>query len=330
MNKALGKVLEIKELNFDIEGKRIINNISLSLERHQIFALLGESGSGKSTLLKLISGLLEPLSGVLEIDGESIKPPSKKLIPGNEKVKIVRQDNPLFPNISLKENIEYELRFFNDEYKDKRVSKLLKLTGLNAVANQLPRQSSEGEQQRASIARALADEPSLLLLDEPFSNLDYKNKSTLKNKIKDIVKDEKMACVFVTHDISDVFDTADKLAILREGQISQTDKPMSIYKYPQSIYNAAMTGEYNLVSRSNAKNYLNVSTKQKEILIRPEEIKIGQISLLNGKVINQIERGVYNEIILKVAKLKLKAFSMERYKLGQMVSFKLGEISFFD
>jgi ABC-type Fe3+/spermidine/putrescine transport system ATPase subunit len=326
----LEKVLQIENLNFDIESKKIINNISLSIEKHQIFALLGESGSGKSTLLKLIAGLLEPLSGRLEVDGEIIKPPSKKLISGNEKIKIVRQDNPLFPNISLKENIEYELRFFNDEYKDKRVAKLLKLTGLNAVAHQLPRHCSEGEQQRTSIARALADEPSLLLLDEPFSNLDYKNKSTLKNKIKDIVKDEEMACIFVTHDISDVFDTADKLAILKKGEISQTDKPISIYRYPKSIYNAAMTGEYNLVSGSNAKRYLNISTDKKSILIRPEEIKIGQMSLLNGKVINQIERGVYNEITLKVAKLKLKAFSMESYKFGQMVSFKLGELNFFN
>ncbi len=321
-------MLEVRNLEFDIEGKKIIDNISLSIKRHQIFALLGQSGSGKSTLLKLIAGLLEPLAGELEIDSEAIKPPSQKLIPGNEKIKIVRQDNPLFPNISLKENIEYELRFFNDEYKDKRVAKLLKLTGLQAVADQLPRQSSEGEQQRTAIARALADEPSLLLLDEPFSNLDYRNKSTLKDKIKDIVKDEKMACIFVTHDITDVFGTADKLAILIQGRITQTAKPITVYKNPKNAYAAAMTGDYNLISASDGEKYLNISTPKEVILIRPEEIRLGEMSMLNGKITSQIERGIYNEISLKVGKLKLKAFSMKKYKMGEIVSFQLGDVSF--
>ncbi|MCL4147014.1 UNVERIFIED_CONTAM: hypothetical protein GTU68_067441, partial [Idotea baltica] len=286
-------------------------------------ALLGQSGSGKSTILKLIAGLLEPNSGKLLIDSERITPPSEKLIAGHPKIKIVRQDNPLFPNISLRENIEYELRFYNDEYTAERVEKLLKVTGLKKAEHQLPRHSSEGEQQRAAIARALADEPSLLLLDEPFSNLDYKNKSTLKEEVKQLVAEENMACIFVTHDISDVFGTADELAVLKKGRITQIDEPLKVYNYPKSTYEASISGEYNVVSQEVASQIFKIKSKKGSLMIRPEAIKINSSGKYSAEIIAVTERGVYTEIVLKLENEILKCFSMGSPEVGEPVKFDI-------
>lgn len=319
----LTKVLEVHKLNFSIEDKKIVNNVSLSLKKHEILALLGQSGSGKSTILKLLAGLLEPSSGKLLIDGERIVPPSEKLIPGHAKIKIVRQDNPLFPNISLRENIEYELRFFNEEYRTERVEKLLKVTGLKRAEHQLPRHSSEGEQQRAAIARALADEPSLLLLDEPFSNLDYKNKSTLKEEVKQLVAEENMACIFVTHDISDVFGTADELAILKKGSITQVNEPLSVYNYPKSTYEASISGEFNLLKQNAASQLFKIETKKRRLIIRPEAINIDSKGEFRAEVSKTIERGPYKELVLKVGSEFLKCFTMKSYPVGSKVKFSI-------
>lgn len=323
LQEGLAKVLEVQNLNFSIEEKQIVSNVSLSIKKHQILALLGQSGSGKSTILKLIGGLLEPDSGKLLIDTERITPPSEKLIAGHPKIKIVRQDNPLFPNISLRENIEYELRFFNEEYTAERVEKLLKVTGLKKAENQLPRYSSEGEQQRTAIARALADEPSLLLLDEPFSNLDYKNKSTLKEEVKELVAEENMACIFVTHDISDVFGTADTLAVLKKGEITQIDEPLKVYNYPKSTYEASISGEYNLVSQKTASQIFELQSKSSKLIIRPEAIKINSSGKYQAKIVAIIERGVYTEIALKLEDEVLKCFSMNSYEMGEIVHFDI-------
>ncbi len=321
------KILEVEKLNFSLEGKRIISNISLEVESHKILGLLGESGSGKSTLLKLIAGFLNPDSGKLEVEGQPIDPPSEKLIPGHPKIKMVRQDNPLFPNISLRENIAYELRFFNKDYQNERVNKLLKLTRLDKVAEQLPRHSSEGEQQRTAIARALADEPSLLLLDEPFSNLDYKNKNRLKKEIRDIISEEEIACIFVTHDISDVFGVADELSILKKGKISQNGRPLTVYKEPKTEYEAGLTGDYTIVSKIDAKRFLGMKVKTNKILIRPENIELSPKGKVEAEVISLLNRGYINECTLQIEELKLKVFTMEDLSLGQKVNIDVKEFT---
>jgi ABC-type Fe3+/spermidine/putrescine transport system ATPase subunit len=322
----LTDILKVRNLNYSIGEKQIVQKINLSLKKHAILALLGQSGSGKSTILKLIAGLLEPSLGEIQIEGERVIPPSKKLIPGHTKIKIVRQDNPLFPNISLRENIEYELRFFNEDYRQERVDKLLKVTGLQKVAHQLPRHSSEGEQQRTSIARALADEPALLLLDEPFSNLDYKNKSILMEEIKQIVSDEEMACIFVTHDISDVFGTADELAILKKGKITQKDLPIEIFNSPKSIYEASITGEYNVFSQKEAKETLGIKTKAKQIIFRPKSVIVSLTGGYKGVVKRVIDKGAYFEIKIDLKGKGILVYSIENHSVNSSLKF---DISFF-
>ena len=323
------EILQVRDLNFSIDEKKIVSKINLNLKKHSILALLGQSGSGKSTILKLIAGLLEPNSGEIEILGERVIPPSEKLIPGHKKIKIVRQDNPLFPNISLRENIEYELRFYTEEFRNERVNKLLKVTGLQKVAHQLPRHSSEGEQQRTAIARALADEPVLLLLDEPFSNLDYKNKSTLKREIKQIVQEEEMACIFVTHDISDVFSTADELAILKKGKITQIDTPNDVFHKPKTVYEASITGDFNLFNIKDSKDLLGIETSKKSLLIRPKSIQLKKNGTYKGQVMYVIDKGAYFEIILNFKGKELLLHEVQNYIVGTHVNFDILEYHTF-
>ncbi len=320
-------ILKVRNLNYAIGDKQIVEKVNLTLKKHAILALLGQSGSGKSTILKLLAGLLEPSSGEIKIEGDRVVPPSEKLIPGHAKIKIVRQDNPLFPNISLRENIEYELRFFNEDYRQERVDKLLKVTGLQKVANQLPRHSSEGEQQRTAIARALADEPALLLLDEPFSNLDYKNKSKLKEEIKQIVQEEEMACVFVTHDISDVFGTADDLAVLKKGKITQQDLPINIFNSPKSIYEASITGDYNVFTQKEANQFLRIKTKANRILIRPKSVTISSNEPLIGTVMKVIDKGAYFEIMIDLKGKELMVYSIETHLVNSILNFGVSYFS---
>ena len=317
------KTLKVDQLEYSVNARKIIRNVSFELGSEEVLAVLGESGSGKSTLLKLIAGFLDPDKGTLLIEGEPIPSPSEKLIPGHPSIKMVRQDNPLFPNHSLRENIDFELRKYNSEYRKERVEHLLKLTGLQKVADQLPRQSSEGEQQRASIARALADEPALLLLDEPFSNLDYGRKKELKNAIKAIVREEKMACIFVTHDISDVFGTANQLAILKEGKISQFDEPVKIYETPNSLYEAGLTGEYNVLKTEEAQKTLKLRSAGLNVLIRPEDIELSSKEGFQAEIKNVIDYGAFRQVILTINNLSLTAITSEKLLKPSVTRIKI-------
>lgn len=307
-------MLSVKKLAFEIEGKKLLNGINFDVKRGAILGVLGKSGSGKSTLLKSIAGLIEYQRGSVSVDNDYVKKPSEKLIPGHEHIKIVRQDNPLFPNISLAENIAYPLRHYQKSYQKSRLNKLLRLTGIKAVASQLPRNVSEGEQQRAIIATALALEPKVLLLDEPFSNLDRENKIRLKNEIRDIVTEEQMACVFVTHDIDDVFGNADELAILKKGRISQRGIPEKVYKFPKSKYEGKITGA------------LNEFQLDQMVYSRPEDVFLTEKEGYLGTVIVSKFAGAFYEIKLESNESSILMYSSDPIDLGKNVKFNFKRI----
>ena len=300
-------MLKINNIQKTIDNRKIINNISFSLEQGKILAILGESGSGKTTLLKLVAGLLEADSGSLLLQNEPIIPPSQKLIAGHPEIKLVRQDYGLFPNISLRENIEYELRFYEVAYRNARVDKLLTISKLTHVAHKLPREVSGGEQQRAVIARAIAEQPLLLLLDEPFSHLDINNKQRLKDEVASMVKEEGIACIFVTHEVSDAFGMADQLMILKEGEILQIDSPQNVYYQPIDDYTAHITGKCNIVEAADTKMYL-----------RPEKIKLqSEETHTKGIIKNVTFCGFYYEILLETENQKFMAYSLDKYSIGE-------------
>ncbi|RYU96655.1 ABC transporter ATP-binding protein [Emticicia agri] len=310
-------LLKIQHLSKSFEDKKAVNHISFTLEKGEILGILGESGSGKTTLLHLIGAFQEPDEGTLLLENKRITPPSQKLIAGHPDIKLVRQDYGLFPNISIRENIAYELRYYEENYRNKRVDKLLKLSRLDKVQSHLPREVSGGEQQRAVIVKAIAEQPKLLLLDEPFSHLDAVNKRKLKVEILKLIKSEEVSCIFVTHDVSDAYGMADYLAIMRKGKMLQVDAPQKVYQHPLNQYVAEITGEVNVVSiewlaRVGLSNLPNV-------FIRPEQIFVAPESNLKAGVVALKFLGNYYEVIISIGEQELKMFSFVPLKVGEEI-----------
>ena len=224
---ATNNILEIEELSCSYDGKKdIIKNCTLKIEKGIICAIVGESGSGKSTLLRLISGLERPNKGTIKINNKIVS--NNTIITPAQKrnVGLVFQDFALFPHLTVKENIAFGLK----TQKDTITQRLLKTIKMEKFADRYPSELSGGQEQRVSIARTLALNPEILLLDEPFSNLDQDLKKELRQEIKNIVKSIKTTMIFITHDIIDALDIADEIIFLNNGQLIKHAKKDEIFK----------------------------------------------------------------------------------------------------
>ena len=224
--------LSISSLAYSYNGKPILDNLSLDVKDNEIVCLLGASGCGKTTTLKAIAGLIEPASGEISIasnlvNGEKVFTPPQK-----RNIGMMFQDYALFPHLTVAENIAFGLHKANKIEKQSRVAEMLALIKLEDFANRYPHQLSGGQQQRVAIARALAYKPSLLLLDEPFSNIDNQVRFQLINDIRQIIKDQQVSAIFVTHSKEEAFAFADKLAIMENGKIAQLGTAEALYRKP--------------------------------------------------------------------------------------------------
>ncbi len=226
-------ILEINELTSSYNGKEdVISNCNFKIKEGSICAIVGESGSGKSTLLRLIAGLERPKKGTIKINSK-IMSSDRILIPcQNRNVGLVFQDYALFPHLNVKENIAYGLK----ENKDQIVNQLLQLIKMENYVDKYPNELSGGQQQRISIARTLALSPKLLLLDEPFSNLDSELKTELRQEIKRIIKEIGTSLIFITHDIVDALDIADEIIFLKDGEIINHKSTENIFKNVSDKY----------------------------------------------------------------------------------------------
>lgn len=340
-------LLKINNLHKSFEGVKAVNDVSISLEKGRILAILGESGSGKTTLLHLIAALYEPDSGTLTLDNERITPPSEKLIAGHPDIKLVRQDYGLFPNMSIRANIAYELRYYEENYRNRRVDKLLDISGLTHVQHHLPRQVSGGEQQRATIVKAIAEEPKLLLLDEPFSHLDAVNKRRLKNEVLNLIKVEEVSCIFVTHDVADAYGMADELLIMQNGNALQFGSPEEIYRNPINQYVAEITGEISLSSEFTKTQFISsnhtdnldeynkslrtalrtVLNSESSTFLRPSQIRISPNANLRAIVESIKFLGAYYEVILKIDDLTLKMYNFDQLNVADEVGIEIKPLS---
>ena len=239
-------------------------------------ALVGASGSGKSTLLNLLAGLADADSGEVRLNGERVPGPSEVLVAGHDAIRLVHQEYQLMPNVSVRENIAYALRFFEKNYRDFRVDELLKLCRLTEVQDRIPRQVSGGEKQRTAIARAIADKPSVLLLDEPFSHLDLPNRLIVRDLLFDLVRYERTGCLVVTHDATDALSIADTLGILRDGKLIQVDSPIIVYRQPTTAYAARMTGPVTILKAKYLPllGFPQPGNPEELVCLRPEQIQL--------------------------------------------------------
>ena len=268
------------------ESEPLIRNLNFSVKKGEIVSFIGESGSGKTTFLKCLAGLEKINSGYIELNGKILNDDTTFVNPNLRKIGFVFQDYPLFPHINVLKNITINLEksFFS------KLDYILELTNLKDLCERFPDQLSGGEQQRVCLARALVREPDLLLLDEPFSNLDSSIKFTIQQEIHKIIKQTKTTTILVTHDIKDTFNISDKILIFKAGILQQYDNPVNMYCNPVNCYCAKILGELNQVS-INGKTYF----------IRPEKIKLTDTSKFKAKVEKSLFAGKEYKITANVA-----------------------------
>ena len=249
-------LLEINNLFFSHTNEnKLFHNFNLKVEEGKIIALAGESGCGKSTLLNLIYGLLEWEKGEIIFNGKPILGPKKNLVPGEDFMKLVAQNYDLMPYSTVADNVGKFISNINLDEKKERVDELLEVVGLLDYRDTLPKYLSGGQQQRVSIARALSVMPKLLLLDEPFSNIDFSRKLELRERLFNYVKEKNISLIISTHEIQEVMPWLDQLIVLQEGRLIQNDNAESTYKEPYNQYVAQLFGEVNVFSDEEKLNF---------------------------------------------------------------------------
>ncbi len=261
-------LLEIKNLHFSYHSeKELFHNINLRIGEGKIIALAGESGCGKSTLLNIIYGLLEWQKGEILLDGKKLLGPKGNIVPGESKMKMVAQTYDLMPYSTVYDNVGKYISNINLSEKRKMVMELLEVVGMGNFADVKPQFLSGGQQQRVAIARALSVLPRLLLLDEPFSNIDFSRKIELREKLFNYVKKHQISLIISTHEIEEVMPWLDQIIVLQEGRLIQNDSAEETYNFPYNAYVAKLFSEVNVISEDE-KNILKVSKN----LYYPHEI----------------------------------------------------------
>jgi len=245
-------MLEVKNISLKFEAL-VLKNISFKIKKGQIMGLVGKSGAGKSSLLNVLAGHLTPNNGAVFLNGHKLQNPIELLVPGYETIKIVSQDYNLDPHHTVEENIREALISLGEIEKNKRLKKLMKLLKLTDISNIKAIHASGGEQQRLSIARAIALKPDILLLDEPFSNLDSQLRAKLFNHILKLRNEENMSIIIVSHDGQDVLGLSDFIYFLNNGKLSARKTPFNSYYNLKHLGNSKLFGIVNQISL-NGKN----------------------------------------------------------------------------
>lgn len=247
-------LLEIRNLNFSHRPDQpLFQDLNFSIGKGKIVALVGESGCGKSTLLNLIYGYMD-WEGEIIFDGRKLLGPKGNIVPGESEMKFVAQHYDLMPYATVAENVGKFISNINLKDKREKVMELLDVVGMQEFADVLPKYLSGGQQQRVAIARALSVTPKLLLLDEPFSNLDYSRKLELREKLFSYVIKEGLSLIISTHDVQEVMPWLDEILFIQKGKIVQQDSPKNAYLNPNNEYVARLFGEVNIISNDEKVN----------------------------------------------------------------------------
>ncbi len=224
-----------------------VQDFSLSLEIGEIACLLGPSGSGKTSLLRCIAGFETPSQGSIELRGQLVANCQNSVAPEKRGVAVVFQDYALFPHLNVKDNVVFGIRHLPKSVQLERCQQLLALVGLDGTESRFIQSLSGGQQQRVAIARALATEPDILLLDEPFSNLDAELRSSLAVQLRSILKQAGVTALMVTHDQSEAFTVCDTVALMEQGKLQQHGSPESLYQSPANLFVARFVGQFNVL-----------------------------------------------------------------------------------
>jgi len=279
---------------------------------------MGESGCGKSTLLKIIYGLHDLKKGEMFWGDYQILGPEHHLIPGVEVFKYVAQDFDLMPYISVAENIKKFLSRFYPEEAQQRTEELLRVIEMEAFEKEKVKNLSGGQQQRVAIARALAKEPELILLDEPFSQIDNFKKNSLRRKLFSYLKEKNISCIVATHDGNDALSFADKLMVIKDNKVIADNTPSHLYNQPQEKYIAALFDDVNEIE-------LEIDSKKENILIYPQEIKIVKESDFSAQVVKSYFKGFYWLIEADFSGQKIFFQHSKKLEIGEKLNFSIDD-----
>jgi iron(III) transport system ATP-binding protein len=328
--------------------QEIVHGLSFSLARGEIGCLLGPSGCGKTTVLRAIAGFESLLDGRIALGGRELSGPRHTSPPETRQVGVVFQDYALFPHLPVRENIAFGLRKLGHSERKARVDKLLSLVGLGSHAQQYPHELSGGQQQRVALARALAPQPDLLLLDEPFSNLDVDLRERLALEVRDILKELGTTAVLVTHDQHEAFAIADQIGVMQDGEIVQWDRAYNLYHRPGNRFVADFIGQGvfmpGVIDLPNQQVNIELgslplwqgvdvcATDEKnaqrvDVLLRADDVIHDDASPLQAEVVRKAFRGAEFLYTLKLPsgqKLLALVPSHHDHAIGERIGIRLG------
>ena len=277
-------MLQIQGISKSYGKQNVLRNFNLDIESGEIISVVGSSGSGKTTLLRLISGLEMPDNGQITLKNKIVSSDNNFVRPEDRDCSLVFQDYALFPNMSMRQNIYFGK---NSESNKEKIEQLIEITGIENILEKFPHQCSGGEQQRVALVRSLAIDPSLVLMDEPLSNLDYNLKANLALVIRNLLKKFKITAIIVTHDIMDAMEMSDRIIVIDKGEVMQNGLPNELYNNPQSKKIALLFGDTNFIPLElfpDSKNkFYDTETNKDWISIRPNQFSLYDEDLASGK-----------------------------------------------
>jgi iron(III) transport system ATP-binding protein len=241
-------VVELDGVTRAFGHETAVRDVSLTVREGELLTLLGPSGCGKTTTLHLLAGLQEPTQGTITIAGERVAGDGVFVPPEHRDVGLVFQDFALFPHLTVAENVAFGLTDADEAERDRRIEELLDLVGLRSHRDRKPAQLSGGQQQRVALARALAPEPEMLLLDEPFSNLDVRLRVEMREEVRSILKEAGVTAINVTHDQEEALSISDRVAIIDDGRVEQVGDPVGVFEHPESRFVASFLGRASFLS----------------------------------------------------------------------------------
>lgn len=341
-------LLELRHISHAYHQRPVVNALSFRLEPGGIACLLGPSGCGKTTVLRCIAGFEQVSGGEIWLDGILISSPKVHVPAERRRIGMVFQDYALFPHLCVADNIGFGLREGRGQERKERVQEMLELVGLHREGKKFPHELSGGQQQRVALARALAPRPRLLLLDEPFSNLDVELRERLAPEVRDILRKEGTTAILVTHDQHEAFAMADEIGIMHHGYIQQWDTPYNLYHRPANRFVADFVGQgvflpgevlspttikielgtlpSAMLTGGEATEEARQRGNQVSVLLRPDDVVHDDACALQGEVVSKAFRGaefLYTLRLPSGAQVLSLVPSHHNHAIGERIGIRL-------
>jgi iron(III) transport system ATP-binding protein len=323
------RIVELGGLTKHFGALRAVDQVDLSVGEGEVLALLGPSGCGKTTTLRLVAGFERPDAGRVVLDGAEVAGARRYVPPERRRVGVVFQDYALFPHLTVAQNVGYGVR--DRGRRGERIGEMLELVGLAGESPRLPHELSGGQQQRVALARALAPEPALVLLDEPFSNLDAALRVRVRGEVRSILREAGATAVFVTHDQEEALSLADRIAVMQAGRVLQVGEPAALYARPADRFVATFVGDADLIpgraedgAVATAVGRLTTAggrvTGEVEVALRPERVRLRLDGAGQGVV-----RGITYFGHDQLVEVRLEDGGRVRSRMGPVRAFEPGD-----